>query len=121
MLLALVSCFQRGHGEYREVLILGNIVCIYWFTPLARKPPSTASTCPVTKLAASEARNTAAPTNSSRLPNLRIGVRTRNSASRDVPSSKGPFRLVRNTPGTRVLTQTPSLAHSLAKDLVRAA
>ena len=28
----------------------------HWFTPLARKPPSTTSTSPVTKLAASEAR-----------------------------------------------------------------
>ena len=27
----------------------------YWFTPLARKPPSTTSRCPETKLAASEA------------------------------------------------------------------
>src|SRR5262245_36856181 len=31
------------------------------FTPLARKPPSTASAVPVTKLAASDARKTAAP------------------------------------------------------------
>src|SRR5262249_22324118 len=38
----------------------------YWFTPLARKPPSTVSRCPVTKLAESEARKTAAPTSSSR-------------------------------------------------------
>src|SRR6266700_2310788 len=119
MLLALVSCFQRGHGEYREVLILGNIVCIYWFTPLARKPPSTASTCPVTKLAASEARNTAAPTSSSRFPNRRIGVRTRNSSPRPVPSSNPAFRSVRKTPGAIALTHTPYLAHSTARVFVR--
>ncbi len=32
------------------------LVRVYWFTPLARKPPSTTSACPVTKDAASEAR-----------------------------------------------------------------
>src|SRR5262245_22978778 len=41
---------------------------LHWLTPLARKPPSTASTCPVTNDAASEARNTAAPTSSSVRP-----------------------------------------------------
>src|SRR5205823_3777845 len=35
------------------------------FTPLERNPPSTASRVPVTKLAASEARKTAAPASSS--------------------------------------------------------
>src|SRR6266496_1123964 len=118
MLLALVSCFQRGHGEYREVLILGNIVCIYWFTPLARKPPSTASTCPVTKLAASEARNTAAPTNSSRLPKRRMGVRTRNSLPRGVPSKSARFRSVGNTPGAIAFTHTLCGAHSTASVFV---
>lgn len=29
---------------------------LYWFTPLAKKPPSTTRTCPVTNEAASEAR-----------------------------------------------------------------
>ena len=48
---------------------------LHWLTPLARKPPSTASTWPVTNDAASEARNTAAPTSSSILPKRFIGVR----------------------------------------------
>src|SRR5216117_1758383 len=59
-----------------------RLVLPYWFTPLARKPPSTASMWPVTKLAASEERNTAAPTNSSTFPKRRMGVRNRNSLPR---------------------------------------
>ena len=53
----------------------------YWLTPLARKPPSTASTWPVTKLAASDARKTAAPPSSSSFPNLFIGVRSKKFAA----------------------------------------
>ena len=45
-----------------------SAACAHWFTPLARNPPSTASTSPFTKLAASEARNTAAPASSSARP-----------------------------------------------------
>src|SRR4030095_784621 len=40
----------------------------HWFTPLARKPPSTTRVIPVTKPAESEARKTAAPPRSSGLP-----------------------------------------------------
>ena len=66
---------------------------VHWFTPLARNPPSTASNCPVTKLDASDARNTAAPTSSSTRPKRFIGVRIRNSCPRpDVSSSR--FRSV---------------------------
>src|ERR1700704_3448799 len=90
----------------------------YWLTPLARKPPSTANTWPVTKLAASDDRNTAAPPSSSSLPNLFIGVRIRNSRPRSVPSSRAAFRSVRKTPGAIALTQTPNVAHSTASDLV---
>src|SRR5882757_6069190 len=93
----------------------------YWFTPLARNPPSTASTCPVTKLAASDARNTAAPTSSSTCPKRRIGVRVRNSLPREFPSSNAVFSSVRNTPGAIALTHTPWGAHSTASDFVRAA
>src|SRR5882724_325423 len=92
---------------------------LYWFTPLARKPPSTVSTCPVTKLAASEARNTHAPVSSSTLPNRCIGVRRRSSCARGVPFSNAEFSSVRNTPGAIALTQTPYRAHSIAKDLVK--
>src|SRR5260370_8138679 len=84
-------------------------------------PPSPTNKGPVTKLAASEARKTAAPASSSILPNLRIGVRIRNSRPRSVPSSRAAFKSVRNTPGTRALTQTPDVAHSIASDLVREA
>src|SRR5262249_9481549 len=59
---------------------------IHWFTPEARNPPSTAMHCPVMKLAASEARRMAAPTNSSALPKRSMGVRMRNSWPRGVPS-----------------------------------
>src|ERR1051325_6302653 len=50
----------------------------YWLTPLARKPPSTAMTSPLTKLAASEARKIAAPASSSTFPKRFIGVRSKN-------------------------------------------
>ena len=72
----------------------------------------------MTKLAASEARNTAAPTNSSNFPNRRIGVRNRNSRPRSVPSSNAEFKSVRNTPGAMAFTHTPNFAHSTAKDFV---
>src|SRR6202035_4979627 len=49
------------------------------FTPLARNPPSTTSTWPVTNRAPSDARNPAAPASSSTHPKRRIGVRVRNS------------------------------------------
>src|SRR5262249_48332466 len=42
---------------------------LHVFTPLARNPPSTARMWPVTKLAASDARKTAAPASSSTFPN----------------------------------------------------
>src|ERR1700681_742996 len=98
-----------------------NKTCVsscYWSTPLARNPPSTGSTWPVTKLAASEARNTTAPPSSSSFPNLFIGVRSRNSRPRSVPSSRVAFRSVRKTPGAIAFTQTPDLAHSIARDFV---
>src|SRR5712664_2670213 len=78
-------------------------------------PPSTTSRWPVTKLAASDARNTAAPANSSSWPNRFIGVRSKNSCPRAVPSSRAAFKSVRNTPGTSALTQTPDVAHSIAR------
>jgi len=56
-------------------------------TPLASTPPSTGRTTPVTKLAASEARKTAAPTSSSSSPNRFIGVRISTSFPRPVPTS----------------------------------
>src|SRR5258705_2873003 len=59
----------------------------YWFTPLAKKPPSTVTISPVTKLAASDARKTAAPATSSTLPNRLIGVRNRNSRPRSDSSN----------------------------------
>src|SRR6185503_12958561 len=93
----------------------------YWFTPLARKPPSTARSVPVTKLAPSEARKTAAPCSSSTRPKRRMGVRSRNSWPRGVPSSRAALRSVRKTPGTIAFTQTPWAAHSTASDRVRAA
>src|SRR6266851_2569755 len=107
---------ERACDEYFS---RGTIVATYWFTPLASKPPSTTSNWPVTKLAASEARNTAAPTNSSSLPKRFIGVRKRYSLPRSVPSRSAELRSVRNTPGAIALTQTPWLAHSIASDLVK--
>src|SRR6266404_1312578 len=71
------------------------------------------------KLAASEARNAAAPTNSSSLPKRFIGVRKRYSLPRSVPSRSAELRAVRNTPGAIALTQTPWLTHSMASDLVK--
>src|SRR2546423_817555 len=60
----------------------------HWFTPLARNPPSTTSTSPLTKLQASVAKNTQAAVNSSLVPKRWSGVRIRNSRPRAVPSSK---------------------------------
>ena len=88
------------------------------FTPLARKPPSTTSMWPVTKLAASDARNTAAPASSSTRPNRPIGVRISSSWPRGVVSSSFWFSAVRNTPGAIALTITPWRDHSTASDLV---
>src|SRR4051812_48609702 len=112
---------QRSDGVDR---FLTGVLCVlatmddYWFTPLARKPPSTTNRWPVTKLAASEARNITAPTSSSSSPNLRIGVRTRSSSPRGVPCNRGAVRSVRKYPGARALTHTPWRAHSMASDLV---
>ena len=44
------------------------------FPMYARIPPSTYTTCPLTKLDASEARNTAVPCRSSAVPHLAAGV-----------------------------------------------
>src|SRR6185369_6684595 len=94
----------------------------YWFTPLAKNPPSTASTCPVTKLAASDAKNTAAPTNSSTSPKRPMGVRARNSLERgEPPVTSERLSSVINTPGAIAFTHTPCFAHSIAKDLVKEA
>src|SRR5262250_3063978 len=87
-------------------------------TPLARKPPSTARTWPVTKLAASDARKTAAPTSSLSFPKRPMGVRVRNSLPRSVPSRRAALSSVRKTPGAMALTQTPLPAHSMASDFV---
>src|SRR5437016_11860178 len=54
-----IERFERGRDV---VLRADDERAIHWFTPLARKPPSTAISWPVTKLAASDARYTAAPT-----------------------------------------------------------
>src|ERR1700748_61093 len=73
---------------------------------------------PVVKLASSDARYTTAPPSSSSLPKRFIGVRSRNSRPRSVPSSRAEFNSVRKTPGAIALTQTPKRAHSTASDLV---
>src|SRR5436190_7338008 len=91
---------------------------VHWFTPLARNPPSTTSISPVIKLAASDARKTAAPANSSTLPKRPIGVRIRNSWPRGVSSSSFSFNAVRKTPGAIAFTLTPCFAHSIARDFV---
>ena len=75
----------------------------------------------MTKLAASEARNTAAPASSSTLPKRPIGVRVSSSRPRIVPSSNPSLSGVRNTPGAIALTTTPERAHSIASDLVNEA
>src|SRR5262249_37508999 len=92
----------------------------HWLTPLARNPPSTASSWPVTNVEASDARYTAAPTSSSRRPNRFIGVLTRNSWPRG-PSRSVAFRSVLTTPGPIAFTDTPWLAHSTASARVRPA
>src|SRR5437870_2726084 len=112
--------FRSGHS--RLVRDAWRVHQNYWFTPLAKNPPSTASMCPVTKLAASDAKNTAAPTNSSTCPKRRIGVLARNSLERGVPPVRSVwFISVRNTPGAMAFTQTPFCAHSIARDLVKEA
>src|SRR5262249_47716621 len=73
---------------------------------------------PVTKLAESDARNIAAPDSSSGLPKRFIGVRSKNSAPRGVPSRSFSFNAVRKTPGTIAFTHTPYGAHSIASDFV---
>src|SRR4051812_25576588 len=90
----------------------------HWLTPLARKPPSTTKISPLTKLLASDERNTHAPTSSSTFPNRFMGVRRRNSRPRSVPSSRWRLRSVTNTPGAIALTHTPRAPHSIASDLV---
>src|SRR5262245_46916225 len=92
----------------------------HWLTPLARRPPPPAISGPVTNVAASDARYTAAPTSSSRRPKRPIGVRVRNSWPR------GPFRISRlrsvsKTPGAIAFTVTPWRAHSTESARVRPA
>src|SRR5262249_24853290 len=82
------------------------------FTPLARNPPSTMRTSPLTKLAASEERKIAAPTSSSTRPKRPAGVRSSSSRPRSVPSMSRALSAVRNTPGAIAFTHTPWRAHS---------
>src|SRR5688572_2684370 len=89
------------------------------FTPEHRYPPSTAIVVPVMKLAASEARKTAAPATSSGVPKRRIGVRVRISCPRSVPVSTELLICVGITPGAMALTLMPSRAHSMASVCVR--
>src|SRR3954462_3453969 len=64
----------------RDVITRADHNCgLHWFTPLARKPPSTTISWPVTNVDASDARYTAAPMSSSSLPNRFIGVRSSSS------------------------------------------
>src|SRR5947207_9364910 len=53
---------ERVERRRDVVLVADHDGRIHWFTPLARNPPSTARTCPVTKLGESDAGYTAAPT-----------------------------------------------------------
>ena len=66
-------------------------------TPRTRRRPP--SPWPVTKLAASDARNTAAPTSSSGRPKRFIGVRVISSLPRSVPVSSDALSSVGKTPG----------------------
>ena len=79
-----------GGGEEEQradhPAVLAGSCEAHWFTPLARKPPSTAITWPLTKLAASEARKMHRPTSSSTWPKRLSGVRMRSSLPRSVPS-----------------------------------
>ena len=74
---------------------------------------------PLIKLAASLAKRTQAPTNSSGLPKRFIGVRIRNSRPRSVPLSNAEFSSVGKTPGAMQFTLMLSTAHSTASDLVK--
>src|SRR4029453_4546277 len=49
---------QRFERRRHIVVLADDEDGSHWLTPLARKPPSTASTWPVTKVAASDARYT---------------------------------------------------------------
>src|SRR5260370_41742580 len=92
----------------------------YWFTPLARNPPSTTRISPVTKAEASLARKIADPTSSTVFPNRPIGVRISSSLPRSLSSSSFWFSAVRKTPGAIAFTVTPCELHSTASDFVSA-
>src|SRR5688500_10924971 len=111
---------ERFERRRHVVAIADHERRLHWFTPLARKPPSTARTWPVTNDAASEARYTAAPTSSSTRPKRFIGVRASSSWPRGV-SRSAVFRFVRNTPGAIEFTVTLCGAHSTASARVRPA
>src|SRR6187402_1894143 len=94
--------------------------CAHRLNPLARKPPSTGSTAPLVKLAASDARYTHAPANSSVRPKRAWGVRKSSSCPRSVPCNSLELSSVGNTPGAMALTHTPRGPHSTARDWVSA-
>ena len=84
-------------------------------------PPSTGKVTPVTSDDASEARNTAGPTNSSGSPNLPMGIfavsRSITSGSSRIAEISGVFIWT----GASALTRMLWGAHSIANSRVRAA
>src|SRR5258708_6722831 len=84
----------------------------------AVQPPSTTSTCPVTKSDAAAARNTTAPRRSSPLPTRCMGVRLAR-LDHVLSSRSGRLLAVRIMPGAMALTWMPWAAHSTARARVK--
>ena len=80
-------------------------------------PPSTPSTCPVTKDAASEAKKATTSATSSGVPMRQSGVSSRKACK--VSSSKQRFISVAMTPGSTQLTVMPEGPSYLASARVR--
>src|SRR4029077_8842039 len=81
-------------------------------------PPSTESTCPLTKLDASDARKIAAPTSSCTSPQRPSGVRAESDAENLSSSTSALFSSVRMYPGASALARRPCLPQSVAMPLV---
>src|SRR5437868_5669031 len=88
---------------------------------IARYPPSTGRTTPVTNRAAGELRNTTAPATSAGSAQRPCGVRAKIAALRSVSSCSVWVNAVRTHPGASALTRMPSAAYAIASDFVSCA
>jgi hypothetical protein len=100
-------------GEARRPMV--RIARRHW----AVQPPSTATSAPVTKLAASEARNAITSATSSGRPIRPMGCASPKPASISRPLSTTPSRMsVSITPGSTALARMPRLPPSIASTRV---